>query len=83
MLRFLLKSPGLNRWIREMNDYFKDSIVKFILIFENDLENNANRYNDDEYQVLCLEWGNLTILNNLYFINFDICPKNDNGYFVT
>ena len=37
-----------------------------------------------------LEWGNLTIVNNVYFqniilsnilINFDLFPKNDNGYF--
>ena len=41
--------------------------------------------------MVCLEWGNLTTANNLYFqniilsknlINFDLFPKIIDGYFV-
>ena len=41
--------------------------------------------------LVCLGWGNLSIVNHLYFkissyqnfvINFDLFPKNNNGYFV-
>ena len=40
---------------------------------------------------MCFEWGNLTLLNDLYFqmspsqnnlINLDLFRKNENGYFV-
>ena len=54
---------------------------------------NANQYNNNKYRsitMVCLEWGNLTTVNNLCFeisyqdilINFDMFPKINNGYFV-
>ena len=77
-----------------MVDYLKGSIVKFKLNFEKALENKRESiwwWQISSKTLVCLEWGNLTIANNLYFqniilskilINFDLFPKNDNRYFV-
>ena len=75
-----------------MIDYLKGSIVKFKLNFEKALENKHESVwwlQISSKTLVCLGWGNLTIINNLYFqniifilINFDLFPKNDNGYFV-
>ena len=80
-----------------MVDYLEGSIVKFKLNFEKALENKRESiwwWQISSKTLVCLEWGNLTIVNNLYFqniilskqfeflINFDLFPKNDNRYFV-
>ena len=77
-----------------MIDYLKGSIVKFKLNFEKALENKHESiwwWQISSKTLVCSQWGNLTIVNNLYFqniiyqnilINFDLFPKNDNGYFV-
>ena len=61
-----------NRWICKMIDYLKGSIVKFILNFEKALENKCESkwwsQISSKTQV-CFEWGNWTIVNNLYFQN--------------
>ena len=83
-------------WIFKMIDYLKDSIVKFKLNFEKALENKCESvwwWQISSKTLVCLEWGNLSIVNHLYFqntvssyqnilISFDLFPKNDNGYFV-
>ena len=83
-----------NSWICKMIDYLKGSIVKFKLNFVKTLENKHESiwwWQIWSKTLVCLQWGNLTIVNNLYFqniillkhlINFDLFPKNDNGYFV-
>ena len=83
-----------NSWICKMIDNLKGSIVKFQLKFEKALENKRESkwWQISSETLVCLERGNLTIVNNLYFfkissyqnifINFDLFPKNDNGYFV-
>ena len=78
-----------------MIDHSKGSIVKFQLNFEKALENKRESiwwWQISSKTLVCLERGNWTIVNNLYFfkissyqnnfINFDLFPKNDNGYFV-
>ena len=77
-----------------MIDYLKGSIVKLKLNFENDFKNDFEsiwRWQISIKMLVCLERGNLTIVNNLYFqniilsnilINFALFPKNNNGYFV-
>ena len=55
-----------------MIDYLKGSIVKFKLNFENASENKLESI--WWWQILkkipvCFEWGNLTIVYNLYFQN--------------
>ena len=76
-----------------MIDYLKGSIVKFILNFENALDNKRESiwwWQISSKTLVCLEWGNLTIVHNSFFkissyqnilINFDLFPKNDKGYF--
>ena len=76
-----------------MVDYLKCSIVKFKLNFEKALENKRESiwwWQISSKTLVCLEWDNLTIVNNLYFkissypnilLNFDLFPKNDNRYF--
>ena len=76
-----------------MSDYSKGSIVKFKLNFEKALENKCESvwWQISSKTLVCLRWGNLSIVNHLYFqniilsnilINFDLFPKNGNGYFV-
>ena len=78
-----------------MIDHLKGSIVKFQLNFEKALENKRESiwwWQISSKTLVCLERGNSTIVDILYFfkissyqnifINFDLFPKNDNGYFV-
>ena len=79
-----------------MIDYLKGSIVKFKLNFEKASENKREStwwwwWQISSKTLVCLEWYNLTIVNNLYFdsiilshilINFILFPKNDSGYFL-
>ena len=83
-----------NNWFFKMIDYFKGSIFKFKLNFVKALENKCESawwWQISSKALVCLGWSNLSIANNLYFqniilsnilINFDLFPKNDNGYFV-
>ena len=50
----------------------KGSIVKFEINIENALESKHESIDDDKYHcktMLCLEWVNSTIVNNLHFQN--------------
>ena len=61
-----------NSWICKMIDYLKGSIVKFKPNFEKALENKHESirwWQISSNTLVCLEWGNLTIVNNLYFQN--------------
>ena len=83
-----------NSWIFKMIDHLKGSNVKFKLNFEKALENKCESvgwWQISSKTLVCLGWGNSSIVNHLYFkissyqnilINFDLFPKNDNGYFV-
>ena len=67
----------LNCWICKRVDYLKGSIVKFELNFEKALKNKHESiwwWQISSKTLVCLEWGNLTIVNNLYFQNI-ILPK--------
>ena len=48
-----------------MIDYLKGSIVNFKLDFENASKNKLESISSKV--LVCLEWGNWTIINNLYF----------------
>ena len=53
-----------------MIDYLKGSIVKFKLHFEKALENKRESVwwrQISSKTLVCLGWGYLTIVNNLYF----------------
>ena len=55
-----------------MIDYLKGSIVKFKLNFEKASENKRESvwwWQISSKTLVCLGWGNLTIVNNLYFQN--------------
>ena len=55
-----------------MIDYLKDSIVKFKLNFEKALENKHESiwwWQISSKELVCLQWGNLTIVHNLFFQN--------------
>ena len=74
-----------------MIDYLKGSIVKFKLNFEKALENKCESvwwWQISSKTLVCLGWGNLSIVNHLYFQNiilskhFVLFPKSDNGHFV-
>ena len=59
-----------NSWIFKMIDYLKGSIVKFKLNFEKALENKHESvwwWQILSKTLVCLEWGNLSIVNDLYF----------------
>ena len=61
-----------NSWICKMIDYLKGSIVKFKLSFEKALENKRKSvwwWQISSKTLVCLGWGNLIIVNNLYFQN--------------
>ena len=61
-----------NSWIFKMIDYLKGSIVKFKLNFEKALENKHESvwwWQISSITLVCLGWGNLSIVNNLYFQN--------------
>ena len=61
-----------NSWICKMIDYLKGSIVKFKFNFEKALENKCKSvwwWQISSKTLVCLGWGNLTIVNNLYFQN--------------
>ena len=61
-----------NSWIFKMIDYLKGSIVKFKLNFEKALKNKHESvwgWQISNKTLVCLGWGNLTIVNNLYFQN--------------
>ena len=76
-----------------MIDYLKGSIVKVKLNFEKALKKKCESvwWWQISKTLLCLGWGNLSIVNHLYLqniilskhlINFDLFPNNDNAYFV-
>ena len=55
-----------------MVEYLKGSIVKMKLNFDKALENKRESikwWQISSKTLMCLEWGNLTIANNLYFQN--------------
>ena len=55
-----------------MIDYLKGSIVKVKLNFEKALENKRESiwwWQISSETLVCLEWGNWTIVNDLYFQN--------------
>ena len=55
-----------------MIDYLKGSIAKFKLNFEKTLENKRESvwwWQISGKTLVCLGWGNLTSVNNLYFQN--------------
>ena len=55
-----------------MVDYLKGSIIKFKFNFEKALENKRESiwwWQISSKTPVCLEWRNLTIVNNLYFQN--------------
>ena len=57
-----------NSWICKMIDYLKGSIVKFKHNFENALENKGESiwwWQISNKILVCLEWGNLTLVNNV------------------
>ena len=61
-----------NGWLCKMIDYLKGPIVKFKLNFEKTLENKRKSirwWQISTKTLVCFEWGNLTIVNNLYFWN--------------
>ena len=61
-----------NSWIFKMIDYLKSSIVKFKLNFEKGLENKRESvwwWQISSKTLVCLGWGNLSIVNNLCFQN--------------
>ena len=65
-------------WIFNMIDYLKGSIVKFKLNFEIALENKCESvwwWQISSKTQVCLGWGNLSIVNHLYFQNI-ILSKN-------
>ena len=67
-----------NSWICKMVDYLKGSIVKFKLNFVKALENKHESiwwWQISSKTPVCLERGNLTIVNNLYLQNI-ISSKN-------
>ena len=69
-----------NSWIYKMIDYLKCSIVKFKLNFENASENKLESiwwWQISSKILVCLEWGNLTIVNNLYFQNIILSKHYD------
>ena len=80
-----------NSWIFKMIDYLKDSIVKFKLNFEKALENKCGmmmtniKYNTGVFRmrqfIHCKSFVFSKYPLNI-LINFDLFPKNDNGYFV-
>ena len=62
----------LNDWICKMIDYLKGSIVKFKFNFEKALEKKRESmwwWQISSKTLVCLGWGNLTIVNNFYFQN--------------
>ena len=65
-----------------MTDDLKGSIVRFKLNFEKAFENKRESiwwWQISSKTLVCLEWGNLTIVNNLYFQN--IILSNHFDYF--
>ena len=61
-----------NSWFFKMIIYLKGSIVKFKLNFEKALENKRESVwwcQISSKTLVCLGWGNLSIVNNLYFQN--------------
>ena len=61
-----------NSWIFKMIDYLKGSIVKFKLNFEKALENKWESvwwWQISNKTLVCLGWGNLSIVDHLYFQN--------------
>ena len=61
-----------NSWFFKMIDYLKGSIVKFKLNFEKALENKRESvwwWQISSKTLVCLGWGNFSIVNNLYFQN--------------
>ena len=72
-----------NRWCCQMIDYLKGSFVIFELNFK-----NTTWINIMMKILVCFDWGNSTLVNNLYFQNivskhfdkFDLFPKKNNGY---
>ena len=71
--------PG-NSWIFKMIDDLKGSIVIFRLNFEKALENKRESiwwWQISSKTLVCLEWGNLNIVNNLYFPNIILSKRFD------
>ena len=72
LIYFLEGNPQWNSWICKMIDYSKDSIVKFKPNFEKAIENKRESiwwWQISSKILVCLEWGKLNIVNNLYFWN--------------
>ena len=77
-----------------MIDYLKGALVKFKLNLEKALENKCTSvlwWQISSKTLVCLGWGNLSIVNHLFLqnisyqnilINFDLFPKNEGSYFV-
>ena len=62
----------LNSWIFKMIDYLKGSIVKFKLNFKKASQNKCESvwwWQISSKTLVCLGWGNLAIVNHLYFQN--------------
>ena len=65
----------------------KADVVKWLIIWKVPL---FSLNSISSKTLVCLQWGKLTLINNLYFqisyqiilINLDVFPKNNNGYFV-
>ena len=61
-----------NSWSFKMIDYLKGSIVKFKLNLEKTLETNCESvwwWQISSETLVCLGWGNISIVNHLYFQN--------------
>ena len=61
-----------NSWFFKMIDYLKGSIVKFKLNFVKALENKRESvcwWQISSKTLMCLGWGNLSIVYNSYFQN--------------
>ena len=70
----------MSSWICNMIDYLKGSIVKLKLNFENALESKRESirwWQISSKTMVYLEWGNLTIVNNLYFQNIILLKRFD------
>ena len=69
-----------NSWIFKMIDDLKSSIVMFRLNFEKALENKRESiewWQISSKTLVCLQGGNLYIVNNLYFPNIILSKRFD------
>ena len=71
--KFTIWIPGYFSWIYKMIDFFKGSIVKFELNFENASGNKLESiswWQISSQILVCWEWGNLTIVNIFFFSKY-------------